>query len=150
MTAEFFGERSPFHPASAVEPSAIFARPLRSEEDKAALDTFLKGRPFRPVDGAQLYNPLQENEIRVLELFPSALDDHSEGRLHIVSTDFEYPKIWPVHSRRVPGASRTLFAQRQLNHAISLIDKKPVWYTALSYTWVHPFSMRLSELAGVR
>lgn len=137
-TERFFGEGPRFRPATAVEPDAIFARPLLSEDDKSALNAFLASKSSRCVDSARLYQPLLDNEIRVLELFPAAIDDSFEGCLHIVSTDFEYPRVPPTYPGQTPGAPRILFAQRQLNHAVSLIDKKPVWYTALSYTWDAP------------
>ena len=93
MTAEFFGEGLPFHPAIAAEPSAILARPLLSKDDKAALDPFLKCRPSRPVDSVQKYQAHREYQTQFLELFSAALDDPFGGHLHIVSTDFEYLKV---------------------------------------------------------
>ncbi|KAF3045610.1 WD repeat-containing protein jip5 [Didymella heteroderae] len=82
-TAEFFGEGPQFHPATAVEPPAIFARPLLSKDDKTALNDFLDCKPSRYLDSAQLYQPLLEGEIRVLELFPAAPNHPFEGHLHI-------------------------------------------------------------------
>lgn len=137
-TAEFFGEGPKFHPATAAEPPAILGLPLLSEHDKAALIAFIESKPPRHFDDEQLYQPLLEGEIRILELYPATVDAPFEGKLHVVSTDFEYPKNPPVYRRTVPGAARTAFDQRRFNHAISLIEKTPMWYTALSYTWGAP------------
>lgn len=78
-----------------------------------------------------MYEPIQEGEIRVLELIPGTFDSPFEGELHVVSIDFEYPQ-------QLIGNSERTTQGRQINNAVSLIHKKPVWYTALSYTWGAP------------
>ena len=138
FSAEYLNEGVDFQPAAAFEPPAIFGRSLLSEDDKATIDSFIRKKPPRTFDDGRLHQPLLEGEIRVLELYPATHDAPLKGNLHVVSTDFEYPKIQPLRRRIVPGVSQLGFEQREVNHAISLITKKAVWYTALSYTWGAP------------
>ena len=51
-------------------------------------------------------------------------DDGLRGHLRVARIDFEYPRIRDD--------------QRHTNHAISLPEGAPLWYTALSYTWGPP------------
>lgn len=74
------------------------------------------------VDSA--YTPLDHDETRILELKPADFDEPLEGSLHIVKIDFAYPTVDRF--------------QRTTNHAISLAEAGPFWYTALSYTWGAP------------
>jgi len=78
---------------------------------------------------AQLYLPLMDGEIRVLELHPAAFDAPFQAKLHVVSIDFTY-----FGGLREARRDRN----RPLNHGVSLTTKIPVWYTALSYTWGVP------------
>jgi hypothetical protein len=78
---------------------------------------------------AQLYLPLMDGEIRVLELHPAAFDAPFQAKLHVVSIDFTY-----FGGLREARRGRN----RPTNHGASLITKTPVWYTALSYTWGVP------------
>jgi len=68
----------------------------------------------------ETYSALDSGEIRVLELHPGRFEDALRGCLHVVSVDFEYKN------------------RRRTNHAISLNQKRAVWYTALSYVWGSP------------
>ncbi|KAJ4298207.1 hypothetical protein N0V90_006106 [Kalmusia sp. IMI 367209] len=72
----------------------------------------------------QVYSPLSRGEIRVLELYPGISEDPLCGSLHVVSVDFEYPRVNNY--------------KRLTNHAISLSNDNSFWYTALSYTWGPP------------
>lgn len=74
--------------------------------------------------GSPVYSTLTEGEIRILELSPGGFDDDLCGRLHVARVDFEHPR-------------KNAF-KRYTNHAISLIEGGPLWYTALSYTWGDP------------
>lgn len=130
-TAEFFGESPIFHAAVADGPSGVLGRSGFRDVDWAALDAFVKEKPARYHTNNQLYQPLFEGEIRVLELYAAAFDAEFEGKLHVVSIDFTYPQE-PI------GTSNTLTQGREINHAFSLANKQPVWYTALSYTWGAP------------
>ena len=130
-TAEFLGEGPSFHAAVADGPPGVLGRCGFRDADWAALDAFVKEKPARPRTDSQPYEPLFEGEIRVLELYPAAFHAAFEGRLHVVSIDFTYPQQ-PI------GTRNTLHQGKEINHAVSLTDKKLVWYTALSYTWGAP------------
>ena len=74
----------------------------------------------------QVYQPLIDGEIRVLELHPGDAGSPLQGSLHTVSIDFSYPTR-PYQY----GLTYT----RSTNHAVSLATERPVWFTALSYVW---------------
>jgi hypothetical protein len=95
----------------------------------------------------QVYSPLAPGEIRVLELYPGSFESDLRGALHVVSVDFEYvEKMIPFGTR--PSVSRLTIPT---NHAISLVDKKIVWYTALSYVWGPPkFDVEFHLKSGSR
>jgi hypothetical protein len=82
----------------------------------------------------QVYLPLAPGEIRVLELYPDKFENDLSGALHVVSVDFEYKEKVIAFGTR-PLVSRLTIPT---NHAISLVDNKIVWYTALSYVWGPP------------
>jgi hypothetical protein len=70
------------------------------------------------------YAPLDIDEIRILELKRGNFEDPLNGSLVVANIDFAYPVVNRF--------------KRATNHAISLSEIKPVWYTALSYTWGAP------------
>lgn len=130
-TAVFLGEGPRFLPAIADGPPGFLGREGLRDRDWSALAQFIAKKPCRFHTTDSLYEPLQDGEIRVLELLPATFDAPFKGELHVVSVDFEYPQ-------QSIGYNGRLTEGRQVNHAISLIDKRPVWYTALSYTWGPP------------
>jgi hypothetical protein len=82
-----------------------------------------------PVRSAsQIYTALKDGEIRILELHPTGLNAQLRGDFHVAQIRFSYPKRSDDPSRMA----------RRINHAISLPAGKPLWYTALSYTWGPP------------
>ena len=96
----------------------------------------------KPGNSSQLYQPLKEGEIRVLELHPGKLDTPLRGSLHIVSIDFSYPAREVQYTLPFNNPANTsrgsITRTRITNHAVSLVTGKPVWYTALSYVWGPP------------
>ncbi|KAF2448285.1 HET-domain-containing protein [Karstenula rhodostoma CBS 690.94] len=70
------------------------------------------------------YSSLALDEIRVLELKCGCYEAPLDGSLHVANIDFAYPVVNGF--------------MRRTNHAISLTEGGPVWYTALSYTWGAP------------
>jgi hypothetical protein len=124
---------SAFEIATAAGPSGVYG--TFDEDDWASLQDFLdkkKSNANRPVQRSpshELYRPLGEGEIRVLELSSGESHAPLEGKLHVVSIDFRYP------------TKKTKWAEtwtRFTNHAVSLNTRKPMWYTALSYVWGVP------------
>ncbi|KAI4612820.1 uncharacterized protein J4E87_010083 [Alternaria ethzedia] len=91
---------------------------------------------------SQLYQPLGEGEIRVLELHPGEPGSPLRGTLHVVSIDFSHPAREEQYTQPFDNPAntsrRTLTYTRHTNHAVSLATGKPVWYTALSYVWGPP------------
>ncbi|KAL6712375.1 WD repeat-containing protein jip5 [Coniothyrium glycines] len=79
---------------------------------------------------SNLYTTLQEGEVRVIEIYPAEREQPLQGQLHTVSVDFTYQGKWDEKSH-------TTYT-RHTNHAISMKEGKPFWYTALSYTWGKP------------
>jgi hypothetical protein len=139
FAAEYLDEKAPFQPATADDPSAILGSYTTDKNEKAALAAFIESKPLRHVNVEQLYQPLFAGEIRILELYHAAPGAPLEGQLHVASIDFEYPKFQLEWDKRpVFDASKSAFEQRSLSHAVSLIKKTPMWYSALSYTWGTP------------
>lgn len=102
------------------------------EEEHAAVRNYIYHRPANTNtqnENDQAYSPLAPGEIRVLELYPGRFESDLRGTLHVVSVDFEYVEKVTAFGTR-PSVSRLKIPT---NHAISLIDSKIVWYTALSY-----------------
>jgi hypothetical protein len=99
------------------------------------------GEPAREPT-SQLYRPLGEGEIRVLELHPGEPGSPLQGTLHTVSIDFSHPAREEQYTQPFDNPAntsrRTLTYTRHTNHAVSLATGKPVWYTALSYVWGAP------------
>jgi hypothetical protein len=77
----------------------------------------------RQASSSGIYYPLEDGEIRVIELHAADFNAPFRANLHTVSIDFTYP-ISPD-----PGPDRLT------NHGVSLATESSVWYTALSYTW---------------
>jgi hypothetical protein len=69
--------------------------------------------------------PLDIGEIRILELKRGNFEAPLNGSLVVANIDFAYAVV--NHNFK-----------RTTNHAISLSEIEPVWYTALSYTWGAP------------
>jgi hypothetical protein len=106
------------------------------KHDEAAIQNFLvqkrdrnAGLQIKRAPSTELYQPLTEGEIRVLELYPGEDVLSLEGCLHIVSIDYKHPT-----QKSELGQTYT----RHTNHAISLSTGNPLWYTALSYVWGVP------------
>ncbi|GME28878.1 uncharacterized protein K452DRAFT_353118 [Neofusicoccum parvum] len=78
---------------------------------------------YKPADDPQ--------EMRILEIYPGHFWDDLKGNLHHCSLEFECN----VDLKPKPDAPR-FFPTR---HALDLENlEKPIWYTALSYTWGEP------------
>jgi hypothetical protein len=110
---------------------------------REALDQFLLKKKVQVVPTQpkieELYKPLGDGEIRILELHPGAFGSELSGELQIASIDFEYPSV----------GNWTRFT----NHAVSLAKQGPFWYTALSYVWGVPkfdVVFRLGEKHSIR
>jgi hypothetical protein len=102
----------------------------------------LSNKVTRKTCYSQLYQPLMDGEVRILELYPAEPGTLLRGNLHMVNIDFthpvreyEYPQSFdhPEDTNR-----RTLTHTWKTNHAVSLVTGQPVWYTALSYVWGTP------------
>lgn len=107
-----------FH-AEAVRFSAKRrAKYQKSIYDQVDCSISLRQSLYRPLTGAW--------DIRLLELHPGAFDDHLIGTLLHCSIEFEYGNLDKKNSNlSVPT-----------KHALHSADfTKPIWYTALSYTW---------------
>lgn len=124
--------------ASAFKPATISGPGDQhgefDEHDQAACQDFIdrkrsENENFRKRRAAssELYRPLADGEIRILELYPGKDNAALKGSLHIVSIDFTRPA-------RESHQSYT----RNTNHAVSLDTGQPLWYTALSYVWGVP------------
>jgi hypothetical protein len=85
----------------------------------------------------ELYEPLSQGEIRVLELYPGGHNVLLQGCLHVVSIDF-------THLAKGRHQSST----RNTNHAISIKTAQPLWYSALSYVWGAPVFDQSIHFAG--
>lgn len=130
-----------YHTISPVLQIATATGPPETDyidrDDLLALQDFVKSknqeRPetvhSSPVGSAsQIYTALKDGEIRILELHPTGLDTQLRGDFHVAQIRFSYPERSDDPSRMA----------RRTNHAISLPAGKPLWYTALSYTWGPP------------
>ena len=85
----------------------------------------------RPKEASRnMYEPLGDCDIRVLELDAGDFNDELRGTLRICSTDFEVYLMKTLPEAAGMG-SRT-------NFVFSVSDGHPVWLTALSYTWGPP------------
>ncbi|KAF1996530.1 HET-domain-containing protein [Amniculicola lignicola CBS 123094] len=82
------------------------------------------------VPNSAIYSRLGPNQIRVLELLPGTFEADLFGALHAVDVGFQY-------QQRIDPKNGLLF-QWKINHAISVANKAPFWYTALSYVWGPP------------
>ncbi|KAL6163445.1 WD repeat-containing protein jip5 [Exserohilum turcicum] len=95
-----------------------------------------------PHSSSQLYRPLGQGEIRVLELCAGEFEAPLHANLHAVSIDFSHPpreQQLTYHLDDPANTSRRTFTwTRHTNHAVSLATGNPVWYTALSYCWGAP------------
>jgi hypothetical protein len=107
------------------------------EYDRAAIQDFMERKKAQFTEqleqrshSSELYQPLIQGEIRVLELHPGKPGAQLDGTLHIVHIDFTHP------SQKI-DKSKVLYT-RGTNHAVSLATEKPLWYTALSYVWGPP------------
>ncbi|OAF99362.1 HET-domain-containing protein [Paraphaeosphaeria sporulosa] len=124
----FESKQAPFQPATKDGPADVKAHP--DEAGWAAIREHVarKLRGTRMNDqnlSADLnYSPIDLDEIRVLELQRGDHGDPLNGSLHVANIDFAYPEVKDY--------------KRKTNHAISLAEGGPVWYTALSYTWGDP------------
>lgn len=91
---------------------------------------------------SQLYQPLGEGEIRVLELHAGDPRSPLQGSLHTVSIDFSHPAREERYTQPFDDPDntnrRTFTYTRHTNHAVSIATGNPVWYTALSYVWGAP------------
>lgn len=91
---------------------------------------------------SELYQPLMDGEIRVLELHAGEPGSPLQGTLHTVSIDFSHPAREEQYTQPFDNPAntsrRTLTFTRHTNHAVSLVTGKPVWFTALSYVWGAP------------
>ncbi|KAF2792212.1 HET-domain-containing protein [Melanomma pulvis-pyrius CBS 109.77] len=122
----------PFRPAT-IEGFNGSPDQLGPNEHAAIREYILRNPRSDSHDDGQVYSPLRSGEIRVLELHPGKFEHDLCGTLHTVSIDFEYQAI----SLSADPRNHTTWTHRT-NHAISLVDKKVVWYTALSYVWGPP------------
>ncbi|KAF2493256.1 HET-domain-containing protein [Lophium mytilinum] len=101
-----------------------------NEPEKAAIRQYITSKKAGSVGREHerhsngVYSRLDQNEIRILELYPGAFESDLRGTLHVASIDFEYVELENY--------------RRLTNHAISLQHEKPIWYTALSYVWGAP------------
>jgi hypothetical protein len=124
---------SAFEIATASGPSGVYG--TLDEDDWASLRGFLDQKKSNAIRSLQqsssheLYQSLEEGEIRVLELSPGENHAPLEGKLHVVNIDFKYP------SKKTKWSEKWT---RYTNHAVSLDTRQPVWYTALSYVWGVP------------
>jgi hypothetical protein len=126
---------SMFQCATSDGPSDVFGK--FDELDQANIRNFVDQKMCQLADqilqrpsSSDLYQPLLQGEIRVLELHPGETGAPLQGNLHIVSIDFTHPyhKI----------DKTTVNYRRETNHALSLATGRPLWYTALSYVWGVP------------
>ncbi|KAH7073188.1 heterokaryon incompatibility protein-domain-containing protein [Paraphoma chrysanthemicola] len=136
---EALAATSTFQPATADGPSDVNGN--FDEFDQAAIKQFIDSttRPIteRPdQNSAELYQPLGDGEIRVLELHAGQPGTFLHGSLHAVSVDFVHPP--QTKHEQAGGSGSGLTYTRHTNHAVSLTTGKPVWYTALSYVWGVP------------
>ncbi|KAH4945542.1 hypothetical protein HBI67_129250 [Parastagonospora nodorum] len=129
---EVFSTASAFQPATARGPDDQNGN--FDEHDQATIQAFISRkhdqgdeRRLQRSFSLELYQPLTQGEIRILELYPGERDAPLQGSLHIASIDF-------THLARASDQSTT----RLTNHAISLGTSQPFWYTALSYVWGEP------------
>ncbi|KAF1968439.1 HET-domain-containing protein [Bimuria novae-zelandiae CBS 107.79] len=129
--ARFLGpKQAPFSPATRTAPPGPLGQV--NEEGRNQIRDFLakqldKSKPSAhdaPLSTNSVYSALNPGEIRVLELNPGQFAESLHGALHVARIDFQYPRISSF--------------QRYTNHAISLPEGEPLWYTALSYTWGEP------------
>jgi hypothetical protein len=126
---------SVFQPATAGSPTDVHGE--FDEHEQAAIRDFVNQKTSRSNElltqrssSSELYQPLMQGEIRVLELLPGDMGAPLQGSLHIVSVDF-------THLSRKENELTQNYT-RHTNHAISLATGKPLWYTALSYVWGLP------------
>jgi hypothetical protein len=104
--------------------------------------TQLGDRTPKTAFSSQIYEPLMDGEIRVLELHPAEPGTPLRGTLHTVSIDFIHPAREEQHTQPFDDpentSRRTLTYKRHTNHAVTLATGEPLWYTALSYVWGAP------------
>ena len=114
-----------FQPATSDGPQGILGQLGKAERADIAQFVREKNNSYaREKHSNQTYSRLENGEIRILELCPGTFDSDLHGMLHIASIDFEYASVGNY--------------KRFTNHAVSLTDNKPIWYTALSYVWGPP------------
>lgn len=121
-TAEFLGKAPDCHPATANGPTGYLCRDGLRDIDWMASEYFIAGKPDPFCATNDLYGLLQEGETRVLELLPAMFNAICEGNFHVVSIDFKY-------ADQTVG-NREMRRYRRVNNAVSLPNKKLVWYTA--------------------
>lgn len=139
---------STFQPATANGPNDVNGR--FDEFDQAAIQQFIdsKNHPHGEQtvqDSAELYQPLGDGEIRVLELHAGHSGSPLHGSLHVASIDFVHPS--QRKHDQTGGGSSGLTYTRHTNHALALTTGKPVWYTALSYVWGIPVFDQIIQFA---
>lgn len=119
---------APFSPATRSGPSGAAGQ--STDQSSNFIREFLAlkvenlSRRRLSTSRSQIYSTLNQGEIRILELCPGRFDEDLCGHPHVARIDFEYPRIRDD--------------LRHTDHAISLPDGAPLWYTALSYTWGPP------------
>ncbi|KAH7402828.1 heterokaryon incompatibility protein-domain-containing protein [Pyrenochaeta sp. MPI-SDFR-AT-0127] len=133
---------SVFQAATAHGPIGI--QGYMDEEAQAAIQEFVaqkkslhRKEESQRFPTSSLYTPLDDGEIRILELHPGEHNDPFKGDLHIVSVDFSHP-LRAEKNPSYPSKDQESGYTRHTNHAISISTEKPVWYTALSYVWGAP------------
>lgn len=121
-----------FHPVTSDGPNGVLSR--RTTEEKAEVEGFLAAQHAQYMNASvsgsnstQIYAPLRDGEIRVIEIHPGEFDAPLAGRLHVVSLDFAY--------RSEGDTLDSINRAKHTNNALSLSSGRPIRYTALSYTW---------------
>ncbi|KAK8179200.1 heterokaryon incompatibility protein-domain-containing protein [Phyllosticta citribraziliensis] len=106
-----------------------WASSKRKEQEKIGLSQPPKQAAEKDVTG--IYRPIQDQYgIRVLEIYPGQRKDKIKASLHHCTVEFTYKPI-----SMVPSGGGPYFTLRT-KHALSTDNlEKPVFYTALSYTW---------------
>lgn len=114
-----------------------------SPQQTAQIDLYLQSRSRRAngrvediLPHGQIYAPLSsydEKEIRTLEILPGSFESPLSSRLHHCSLEFAYPES---PDGPEPSTNQVTW-RRRTAHGFSL-DGKPLFYTALSYTWGPP------------